>query len=74
MPEDRTLHSHRYENLKFYVKRNFIINLPSMLSFWKLYIQSVLGGKVNILGDHSVGHSEQKIVYVHVSYSERFPG
>jgi hypothetical protein len=36
-------------------------------------IQSVPGGKVNILRGHSVGHSKQKVVYVHVSYSERFP-
>jgi hypothetical protein len=36
-------------------------------------IQSVPGGKVSIPGGHSIGYSEQKIVYVHVSYSERFP-
>jgi hypothetical protein len=30
------------------------------------YIQSVPGGKVNILGGHSIGHSMQKSVYVHV--------
>jgi hypothetical protein len=31
------------------------------------------GGKINILGGHSIGHSKQKKkVYVHVSYSERF--
>jgi hypothetical protein len=30
-------------------------------------------GKVNILGGHSIGHSKQKSVYVHVSHSERFP-
>jgi hypothetical protein len=36
-------------------------------------IQDVPGGKVNILGGRSIGYSEQKIVYVHVSYSERFP-
>jgi hypothetical protein len=29
--------------------------------------------KVNILESHSIGHSKQKSVYVHVSYSERFP-
>jgi hypothetical protein len=29
--------------------------------------------KVNILGGHSIGHSKQKVVYIHVSYSERFP-
>jgi hypothetical protein len=37
------------------------------------YIQGVPGGKVNILGGHSVGHSKQKSVYVHVSYPEWFP-
>jgi hypothetical protein len=37
-------------------------------------IQAVPGGKVNILGGHSNGHSKQKTIYVHVSYSERFPG
>jgi hypothetical protein len=25
------------------------------------------------MGGHSIGHSKQKAVYVHVSYSERFP-
>jgi hypothetical protein len=29
--------------------------------------------KVNILEGYSIGHSKQKSVYVHVSYSERFP-
>jgi hypothetical protein len=28
--------------------------------------------KVNILGGRSIGQSKQKIIYVHVSYSERF--
>ena len=37
------------------------------------YIQSVPGGNVNILGGHSIGHSKQKCLYEHVSYSERFP-
>jgi hypothetical protein len=32
----------------------------------------VPGGKVNILGGHSIGHSKQKSIYVHASYSERF--
>jgi hypothetical protein len=36
-------------------------------------IQSVPGREVGILGDHSIGYSKQKSVYVHVSYSERFP-
>jgi hypothetical protein len=34
---------------------------------------SIPGGKLNILGGHGIGHSKQKCVYVHVSYSERFP-
>ena len=34
--------------------------------------QGVPGGKVNILRDHSIGHSKQKCLYVHVSYSELF--
>jgi hypothetical protein len=42
--------------------------LPSTI----LLIQNVPGGNVNILGGHNVGHSKQKSVYVHVSYSERF--
>ena len=33
----------------------------------------VPGGKVNILGGHSIGHSKQTFLYEHVSYSERFP-
>jgi hypothetical protein len=33
----------------------------------------VPGGKVNILGGHSIGNSKQNSVYVYVSYSERFP-
>jgi hypothetical protein len=38
-------------------------------------IQDVPGGNVNILESHSISHSKQKsvYVYVHVSYSERFP-
>jgi len=36
-------------------------------------IQGVSGGKVSILGGHSIGHSKQKYLYEHVSYSERFP-
>jgi hypothetical protein len=39
----------------------------------QMYIQGASGGKVNILGGHSIGHSKQKSAYVHVSYSERFP-
>jgi hypothetical protein len=36
-------------------------------------IQGVPGGKINILAGQSIGHSKQKIIYVHVSYSEPFP-
>ena len=36
-------------------------------------IQGVPGEKVNILGGHSFGHSKEKCLYEHVSYSERFP-
>jgi hypothetical protein len=35
-------------------------------------MQGTPGDEVNILGGHSIGHSKQKSVYVHVSYSERF--
>jgi hypothetical protein len=36
-------------------------------------IQDVPGRNVNILGGLSIGHCKQKIVYVHVCYSEPFP-
>jgi hypothetical protein len=36
-------------------------------------IEVIPEGKINILGDQCIGYSKQKIVYVHVSYSERFP-
>jgi hypothetical protein len=36
-------------------------------------VHTVRGEKVNILGGHSIGYSKQKIIYVYVSYSERFP-
>jgi hypothetical protein len=36
-------------------------------------IQSVPGGKVNIPGGNSIGHSKKKSLNEHVSYSERFP-
>ena len=35
--------------------------------------QSVPGGKVNILGGHSVGHSKQKYLKKQISYTEWFP-
>jgi hypothetical protein len=38
-----------------------------------IHIQGVPGGKDNILGGDIIGHSKQKTLYEHVSYSERFP-
>ena len=49
-----------------------VVKTPTIISN-NLYIQGVPGGKVNILGGHSIGHSKQKCLYEHVSYSERFP-
>jgi hypothetical protein len=40
--------------------------------FYSNRIQSVPGGKITIMGGHSIGHSKQNSLYVHVSYSERF--
>jgi hypothetical protein len=34
--------------------------------------QNVPGGKVNILGGHSIGHSKKETLFEHVSYSEQF--
>jgi hypothetical protein len=48
----------------------YLLRYPHRKSF--PYIQSVPGGKDNILGGHSIGHSKQKTLYEHVSYSERF--
>jgi hypothetical protein len=42
------------------------------LSYKVQTIQNVPGGTVSTLGGHSIGHSKQKTVYVHVSYTERF--
>jgi hypothetical protein len=36
-------------------------------------MQDVPGVNVIILGGHSIGHSKEKCLYEHVSYSERFP-
>jgi len=45
----------------------------SVYTHTQTHTQSVAGGKVNILGGHSIGHSKQKCLYEHVSYSERLP-
>jgi hypothetical protein len=39
----------------------------TVLSMVHPHIQDVPGGKVGVLGGHSIGHSKQESVYVHVS-------
>jgi hypothetical protein len=56
-------------NLTLYLLR---VSYKSILFFLN-FIQNAPGEDINILGGHSIGHSKQKIIYVHVSYSERFP-
>jgi hypothetical protein len=51
---------------------NLVLSVSfSAYSFGK---QGATGGKVNILGGHSIGHSKPNNMHVlvHVSYSERF--
>jgi hypothetical protein len=52
------------------LSKDYVLRLQRNAS---MYIQGVPGGKVNILGGHSMGHSKQKTLFEHVSYSERFP-
>jgi hypothetical protein len=41
--------------------------LKRVYNIWApLYTQGAPGGKVNILGDHSIGHSNQKNIYCYV--------
>ena len=47
-------------------------NLTGFLLKYIVPIQGVPGGKVNILGGHSTGHSKQKYLYEHVSYPNGF--
>jgi len=51
-----------------------ISNPRSSVSHYALWFANRLytGGNVTILWGHGTGHSKQKLVYVHVSYSERF--
>jgi hypothetical protein len=50
------------------------ISTPSFSPSPYLYhIQNAPGGKISILGSHTISHSKQTFVYVRVSYSERFP-
>jgi hypothetical protein len=39
----------------------------------QIHTQGAPEGKVTILGGYIIGHSKQKSVSVHASYSERFP-
>jgi hypothetical protein len=49
----------------------FVVCLTTL--FAAQVIQGIPGGKVSILGGHSIGHSKQESVYVHVSNSKRLP-
>jgi hypothetical protein len=65
-------------NLSWFCRfKVFVSTFCSQCSKKKLYfsfdIQNVPGGKVNILGGRSIGHSKQESMYVYVSYPERFP-
>jgi hypothetical protein len=73
-----------WEGLKWHLKEEGVRLSVSVLrtgsdlgmdwALWEGYIYTgVPGGKVNILGGYSIGHSKQKTLYEHVSYSERFP-
>jgi len=50
----------------------FLRSLYTTELYKHIHTQGVPGGKVNILGGHSIGHCKQKCLYEHVSYSERF--
>jgi hypothetical protein len=66
-------HKHRQKDvlLPLYFVYLFVVYLTT--SSRSPFIQGVPKGKVNNFGGHSIGYSKQKSVYVHVSYSERFP-
>ena len=55
-----------------YLGRYAVVDWNSTSTADRKY-EGVAGGKVNILGGHSIGHSKQNTLYEHVSYSERFP-
>jgi hypothetical protein len=58
---------YRYNGIKYKAQ------LQQQICIFLYIIQGVPGGKDNILGGHSIGHSKQKTSYEHVSYSEQFP-
>jgi hypothetical protein len=52
----------------FYPLSNGFVHL---VWFLICYVQDIPGGKVSILGGHSISHSKQKFMYL--SYSKWFP-
>jgi hypothetical protein len=49
---------------------DILIDLLMTVTLHILVLQPLIpGGKVNILGGHSIGHSKKKCLYEHVSYS-----
>ena len=68
------------------LSKNIYVNMfPILNSFWDTVIWlycglawvrsiAVPGGKVNILGGYSIGHSKQEYLYEHLTYTERFLG
>jgi hypothetical protein len=55
------------------VRDLLLYTIQDVPGFIVVYYTGRPGGKVNVLGGHSIGHSEQENIYLHVSYSERFP-
>jgi hypothetical protein len=68
---NKFLHEFRHE-MKIYQTSQLLIR-GIIFTQENTSIQDVPGEKDNILGGHSMGHSKQKTLYEHVSYSERFP-
>jgi hypothetical protein len=69
-----TFQKHAYPCYVFDFKILYLYNVITRLCRQQASnIQGVPGGKDNILGGHSIGHSKQNTLYEHVSYSERFP-
>jgi hypothetical protein len=55
----RSIMKNYYEKMKGLHSRNIPVRSHTLLI---LVLHSVLGGKVNILGGHSVSHSKQKLL------------
>jgi len=63
---------HTYQGKQCYIHKYPILHRQHYDRI-KSHVKVVPGGKVSILGGHSIGHSKHKYLYEHVSYSERFP-